>query len=294
MTGAGMMDCKKALVETGGDMEAAVQFLREKGLAAAAKKAGRVAAEGVIVRHVTADRKVGALVEVNCETDFVAKNEEFRSFADTVAGLVVTANPADVDALLALPYPGGDKNVGDTLTELIAKIGENQSIRRFERYEVSGDGLVDDYIHMGGRVGVLIELAGTDNAAALELGHELALQIAAMRPRWVAKTDVPGDVLNQERLIEKKRAMEEGKPENIAEKIAEGRVNKLFTDLGGALLEQAWVRDDKKKISQVIKDYSAQAGAELTVRRFARFEVGEGMEKKADDFEAEVRKMAGG
>lgn len=288
-TGAGMMDCKKALTETNGDMEAAIEFLRKKGLAAAAKKAGRIAAEGLVMAVVHGDR--GAIVEVNCETDFVAKNEDFRTFVRNVTHLVVEKNPADLDALLALPY--NESNVGDALKGLIAKIGENQSVRRFARYE---GGLVHKYIHGGeemGRVGVLIQLEGaTESPAARELANELCLQIAAMRPRFLRREEVSADILAKEREIEREKAINEGKKPEIADKIVEGKINNFYKE--NCLLEQEWVRDNKKRISDVVKEYSARAGGSLGVRAFVRYEVGEGIEKKGDDFQEEVRKMAGG
>lgn len=287
-TGAGMMDCKRALTETGGDMDAAIDFLRKKGLAAAAKKAGRVAAEGVVMAVVNGDK--GAIVEVNCETDFVAKNEDFKNFVRNVTNLVAEKHPADVDALLALPSDEG--NMGDALKGLIAKIGENQAVRRFTRYE---GGLVHKYIHGGaemGRVGVLVNLDGPTNDAARELANELCLQIAAMRPRFLRREEVSTDVLAKEREIEREKALAEGKKPEIVDKIVEGKLNNFYKE--NVLLEQEWVRENKKRISDVVKEYSAKAGGALTVKAFVRYEVGEGIEKKGDDFQDEVRKMAGG
>lgn len=294
-TGAGMMDCKKALTEANGDMERAVDILREKGLAAAAKKAGRVAAEGLIAVHIADGDKVGALVEVNCETDFVAKNEEFRSFALTLARQVAETNPADLDSLLKQSYVGEpDQTVEEFVKTLVAKIGENQSVRRFVRYAVAGEGVVHQYIHGGtdaGRVGVLIQVDGSGHAAAHELAYELCLQIASMRPLYVRRDEVSAETIEHERQVQRAKALNEGKPEKIVDRIVDGQIEKFFKE--NVLLEQAWVKDDKKKIADLVKEYSAKAGAELQVVRFARFEVGEGIEKKADDFADEVKKMAG-
>ncbi len=287
-TGAGMMDCKKALVETAGDVEAAIEFLRKKGLAAAAKKAGRIAAEGLVMAVIEGEN--GAMVEVNCETDFVAKNEDFRGFVRNVTSLVLEKQPADVDALLSLPM--ADSTVGNVLKGLIAKIGENQSVRRFARFQ---GGVVHKYIHGGGdmgRVGVMVQLEGPANEAARELANELCLQIAFSKPPYLRREEVPADTLVKEREIEREKAIAEGKKPEVADKIVEGKINNFYKQV--ALLEQEWVRDNKKRISDVIKDYSAKAGGALTVKAFVRYEVGEGVEKKADDFEEEVRKMAGG
>ncbi|BDG59378.1 translation elongation factor Ts [Caldinitratiruptor microaerophilus] len=276
-TGAGMMDCKRALEEAGGDMERAVDILRERGLAQAAKKAGRVAAEGLVAAHVAPGGEVGALVEVNCETDFVARNEEFQSFARTVAELAATRRPADTDALLQLPYPGaGGTTVGDFQKGLIAKIGENQAVRRMALLEAPG-GLVHRYVHGGtdaGRVGVLVAVTGGKGEAAEELAHEVALQIASMRPQYLRRDEVPEAVLEHEREVERARARSEGKPEARIPQIVEGRIGKFLKEV--VLLEQAWVKDDKKTIAQLIEEYARKAGQPLAVQAFVRFEVGEG------------------
>ncbi|MCG0237995.1 MAG: translation elongation factor Ts [Firmicutes bacterium] len=294
-TGAGMMDCKKALEEAGGDINRAIDILREKGLAAAAKKAARVAAEGLIAAHVSGDGKVGALVEVNCETDFVARNEEFRTFALTLARQVAEKAPADLEALLKQPYAGGDGvTVEEFVKGLVAKIGENQSVRRFVRMAVDGEGVVHHYIHGGtdaGRVGVLVQVAGSSAPAVHELAHELCLQIASMRPQYLRREEVPEEVLEHERQVQRQKALNEGKPEKIVDRIVQGQIEKFFRE--NVLLEQAWVKDDKKKIADLVREYSQKVGAELQVVRFARFEVGEGIEKKADDFAEEVKRMAG-
>jgi len=273
-TGAGMMDCKKALIATDGDFDKAVDWLREKGLAAAAKKASRVAAEGRVYAVVQDDAQVGAMVEVNCETDFVARNEQFVDLCDKVAQLVLEKNPADMDALNGL--------LGDTVKQAIATIGENINVRRFARYQVAGSGHVHAYIHGGGRVGVLVELAtGSAEAAGrsevAELAHEICLQIASMRARWVRREDVPAEVLEHEKEILKAQAINEGKKPEIAEKMVQGRLKKFYQE--SCLLEQEWVKDSSKTIAALVKEVAAQVGSEITVQRFACWEKGEGIEK---------------
>lgn len=271
-TGAGMMDCKKALMATDGDFDKAIDWLREKGLAAAAKKASRVAAEGRIYALVKDDAQVGAMVEVNCETDFAARNEQFVKLCDQVAQTVLEKNPADVDALNEL--------LGNTVKEAIATIGENMNVRRFVRYEVAGNGHVHAYIHGGGRVGVLLELAtGSAEAAqrdeVKELAHELCLQVASMRARYVRPEEVPADVLEHEKEILKAQAINEGKKPEIAEKMVQGRIRKFYQE--SCLLEQEWVKDSSKTIAALVKEVAAQVGSEITVRRFACLEKGEGL-----------------
>ena len=221
ITGCGMMDCKKALSETNGDQEKAIEFLREKGLAAAAKKAGRIAAEGIVKALVDTDKKVGVVVEVNAETDFVAKNAEFQEFVTVIAQTIINQNPADVDALAACKAEGTDVTVADLLTEKIQKIGENMKIRRFTRYE--GD--VATYVHGGGTIGVMVkfntDVAGKEGFA--EMGKDVAMQVAAANPGFLTEADVPAEVLDKEREILKVQAMNEGKPEDIAEKLVAGR-----------------------------------------------------------------------
>lgn len=284
-TGAGMMDCKKALVENEGDFDKAVDWLREKGLAAAAKKAGRIAAEGRVHSVIREGGKLGTMVEVNCETDFVANGEAFRALCDTVAEAVLEKAPATIEDLQA--------QLGNTVTEAIAKIGENISVRRFARYEVAGNGLVHSYIHGGGRVGVLIELATATEAndEVKNLAQELALQIASMKARYVTKAEVPAAEVEHEKEILKAQAINEGKKPEIAEKMVAGRVEKYYKEV--CLLEQEWVKESGKTISALLKEVSAKAGGEITVKQFARFEKGEGIEKKSDDFAAEVAKAAG-
>ena len=268
-TGAGMMDCKKALVATEGDMEKAIDFLREKGLSQAAKKAGRVAAEGAVVAYVTEDGKTGAIVEVNCETDFVGKNENFQALAKSIAELIVKTNPADVDALLASEMDG--KTVKDVVTEAIAKIGENISVRRFVRYE-SAEGKVYSYIHGGGKIGVLVDMKGGD----AELGKDIAMQVAAANPQFLNRNEVPDSELEHEKDILTEQARNEGKPENIIAKMVMGRINKYYKEV--CLVDQEFIRDGDLTISKLLKSKNAD------VARFARFQLGEGIEKKQENF----------
>ncbi len=290
-TGAGMMDCKKALAETAGDLEKAIEYLREKGLAAAAKKSGRIAAEGLVNAFVTPDKKVGVLVEVNCETDFVAKNEDFQQFVQDVAQVVAAKNPANLDALLNLALPSG-KTVSETVTGLVATIGENMSVRRFARFELKGNGAVDSYIHMGGKIGVLIECTTeksetVNNPEFMTLEKDLAMQVAAAKPEYVKRDEVPADVLESEKAIYKAQAMNEGKPEAIAEKIMIGRLEKFYKDV--CLVEQLFIKDTDKTVTKLLQEVSSKIGGEnIAVTRFARFEKGEGIEKRKDDFASEV------
>ena len=272
-TGAGMMDCKKALVATEGDMEKAIDFLREKGLSQAAKKAGRVAAEGAVVAYVAEDGKTGAIVEVNCETDFVGKNENFQALAKSIAELIVKTNPADVDTLLASELDG--KAVKDVVTEAIAKIGENISVRRFVRFE-SAEGKVYSYIHAGGKIGVLVDMKGGD----LELGKDIAMQVAAANPQYLDRTEVPASELEHEKDILTEQARNEGKPEKIIEKMVLGRINKYYKDV--CLVDQEFIKDGDLTISKLLKSKNAE------VARFARFQLGEGIEKKQENFAEEV------
>ena len=272
-TGAGMMDCKKALVATEGDMEKAIDFLREKGLSQAAKKAGRVAAEGAVVSHVTEDGKTGVIVEVNCETDFVGKNENFQALAKTIAAHIVATDPADVDALLASDM--GGKAVKDVVTEAIAKIGENISVRRFVRYE-SAEGKVYSYIHAGGKIGVLVDMKGGD----AELGKDIAMQVAAANPQFLNRSVVPASELEHEKEILTEQARNEGKPENIIAKMVMGRINKYYKEV--CLVDQEFIRDGDLTIAKLLKSKNAD------VARFARFQLGEGIEKKKENFAEEV------
>lgn len=269
ITGAGMMDCKKALVECEGDKDKAIDYLREKGIAKAAKKAGRIASEGVVA--AAADGSTACIVEVNSETDFVAKNENFQNLVKKIAEHIVATKPADMDALNASELDG--KTVADVMTEAVASIGEKLSLRRFEVY-TSEDGKLATYIHMGGKIGVIVELSGGED----ELGKDVAMQIAAAKPQCISRADVDTDALAHEREVLRKQALEEGKPEKIVEKMVDGRINKYYKEV--CLVEQEFVKDSDKTIKDIL------GGVE--VRRFARFEMGEGLEKKNEDFAAEV------
>ncbi len=272
-TGAGMMDCKKALVATDGDMEKAIDFLREKGLSQAAKKAGRVAAEGAVVANVSEDGKVGVILEVNCETDFVGQNENFQTLAKSIAAHIVKTNPADVDVLLASEMDG--KIVKDIVTDAIAKIGENISVRRFVRFE-SAEGKAYTYIHAGGKIGVLVDMKGGD----AELGKDIAMQVAAANPQYLDRTQVPASELEHEKEILTEQARNEGKPEKIIEKMVLGRINKYYKDV--CLVDQEFIRDGDLTITKLLKSKNAE------VARFARFQLGEGIEKKKENFAEEV------
>lgn len=284
-TGVGMMDCKKALTEADGNIDKAVELLREKGLAAAAKKAGRIAAEGVVYAKV--DGNVGAIVEVNSETDFVAKNESFMAFVELVADIVMKDNPADVDALLQCG--AGTGTIESELQDKILTIGENIKIRRFERYE----GVLTPYTHGGGTHAVMVkfdvaaELAGTP---CFELyGKDIAMQIAAVAPRYVNKEDVPADVVEKEKQILTQQAINEGKPAEIAEKMVLGRIGKFYKDI--CLTEQAFVKNGDITVAQYTADTAKELGGEIKIISFTRFEKGEGLEKRQDDFAAEVAAM---
>ena len=270
-TGSGMMECKRALVETGGDLEVAIEHMRKQGLAKADKKAGRIAAEGLVVVTGTADHRAAAVVEINCETDFVAGGDDFRNFAQGVGELVLEARPADMEALLATPM--GAASVEETRRSLIAKIGENIGVRRFEIVESAG--IVGSYVH-GTRIGVLVALEGGDEG----LARDLAMHVAASRPQYVDETEIPGDFLAKEREILVEQAKGEGKPAEIIAKMVEGRLRKQLAEI--TLMGQPFIKDPDTKVSKLLADHGA------TVKRFVRFEVGEGIEKKADNFVEEV------
>lgn len=287
-TGAGMMDCKKALTETNGDMAKAVDVLKEKGLAAAAKKSGRVAAEGIVKTYITEDNKTGAMIELNCETDFVAINDDFVSFADRIAKLVAEGNFSTVEEVLTAELEAG-KTVQTLLTELIAKIGENMSLRRFEKFSVE-NGIVKDYIHGDGRIGVMVELACEKSSDILDtLAKDICMQIAAVNPMYLSQADVDMAALESEKEIFRAQALNEGKPEKIVEKMVEGRIKKYLKEV--CLLDQAWVKDGDMSISKLVEAKSKEVGATITVVRYARFERGEGIEKVEENFADEVAKM---
>ena len=295
VTGVGMMDCKRALTEADGDMDKAIIILRERGLAAAQKKAGRITAEGVAYAGVYDN--VGVVIEVNSETDFVAKNEKFNDFVKGAAKAVAISNPADVEALMACKFPGSDNTVEQQLQELILVIGENLSVRRFIRYS---EGLSIPYIHAGGKIGVIINLEISDISdidAVTELGKDLAMQTAAMRPMFLDSSSVSEAELEKEKEIQLKKAMEENRENNIPEdksaKIAEnkvkGRMNKFFEEV--CLLNQPYVKENKITVEKHVEQVAKSLGGKIKVKAFTRFEKGEGIEKKEDDFAAEVASL---
>ena len=280
-TGAGMMDCKKVLTETDGDMEKAAELLRERGIAKAAKKSSRIAAEGLVVAYVSEDKKTGAVVEVNAETDFVAKNEEFKTFANDIACQVVKENPANVEELLAQKFINDNsKTVSEVLTDKIATIGENMSIRRFVRF--TSNGLVEKYIHGEGKIGVLVSMEGGDE----EVAKDVCMQIAAARPEFLDRNSVPEERVSKEMEILKAQAMNEGKPAEIAEKMVQGRIGKFYGEI--CLVDQQFVKDPNIKVSDLLSSKNAK------IIEFARLEKGEGLEKKEENFAEEVAKQING
>ena len=289
-TGAGMMDCKKALVNSDGDMAKAVDYLREKGLAAAAKKESRIAAEGVVGTYICDKCGVGAMVEVNCETDFVANTPDFKEMVETIAKTIIVSNPADVDALLTCKVAGDEaQTVSDMITAKVAKIGEKMTVRRFVRYEAEG-GLVESYIHMGGKVGVLVKAAGENTEAVHEVLHDVALQIAAASPvaaEYVTRDQVRADHLEHEKEILVAQARNEGKPEKIIEKMVMGRINKFYQEV--CLMEQPFVKDPDMSVEKMI---AAKAPGTKIVA-FTRYKMGDGLEKKVNDLAAEVAEQIG-
>ena len=296
MTGVGMLDCKKALAETDGDMEKAVEYLREKGLAASEKKAGRIASEGVCLSYLSDDKNVGVVVEVNSETDFVAKNPVFREYVLQVAEHIASSDAADVDALLNEKWKFDEPmTVAEALSSKIAVIGENLKIRRFEKYVKEGAGTIVSYIHGGGRIGVMIEI-GCDNAneAVEEMGKNIAMQVAALNPKFIAVENVPEEYLAKEREILTQMTMNDEKnakkPANIIEKMIEGRLNKEMKEV--CLVEQPYVKDGDLTVKKYIESVAKEVGAPITIRRMVRFETGEGLEKKQENFAEEVAKAA--
>lgn len=291
-SGAGMSACKDALTEAGGDMERSVEILREKGLAAAAKKAGRVASEGLVHALVASDRKTGVLVEVNSETDFVAKNKDFVEYVQQVSDLALNSKAQDIETFLAEKWFDSQETVQENLTQKIATIGENIGIRRFARYNAGADGVVVHYIHGGGRVAVLLEMdSSVVNDDLIEAGRNLCMQIAAMSPMFVARADVSDDFIAKEKEILIQQAINEGRPANIAEKVVEGRLKKNLIAL--CLLDQEYVKDGDVTCAQYLASIGKEIGAEVTVKRFIRYETGEGIEKKEENFAEEVSKAIG-
>ena len=292
LSGAGMSACKEALVEAGGDLERASEILREKGLAAAANKAGRVAAEGLVYVLVADDKKSGVLIEVNSETDFVAKNKDFIEYVHQLAGLALKSKAEDVDAFMAEKWPNGE-TVQETHMQKVALIGENIGIRRFERYTGSGDSIIVHYIHGGGRVAVILELeSSVVNDELIEAGRNLCMQVAAMTPLFVAQKDVPEDFIAKEKEILLQQAINEGRPANIAEKVVEGRLKKNLVAM--CLLEQEYVKDGDLTCAKYVESVAKTLGTDVKVKRFTRYETGEGIEKKEENFVEEVSKAMGG
>ena len=294
MTGAGMMDCKKALATTDGDMDKAVEFLREKGLAAAEKKAGRIAAEGLCAATISEDGKIAALVEVNSETDFVSKNETFKNFVATVAEQAAKTTTTDIDAFLAEPWMlDSAKTVKEELSTQISIIGENMNIRRFQKV-VAKNGFVETYIHGGGRIAVLVEVESTEyNDTVREAAKNVAMQIAAIHPKYVSREEISQEYIEHEREILKAQAMNEntGKPENIIDKMIVGRLNKELKEI--CLVDQAYVKDGDLTVQQYIDNVSKEVGSKVTIKSFVRYETGEGLAKKEENFAEEVAKQMG-
>lgn len=293
-SGAGMMDCKRALVETGGDVDAAVDWLRTKGLSVAAKKSGRVAAEGLVGLSVGGN--AGAIVEINSETDFVARNQQFQEFVATITGLAL-ANEGDQEAVRASGYPGSDRTVDEELTQLIATIGENMSVRRMAALAVES-GVIGSYMHNAvagdlGKIGVLVALESAGKADVLEgLGKHLAMHIAWTNPQALDVDGLDPELVERERNVQAEKARESGKPKEIIEKILSGRMRKFYEEV--VLSEQVSVVDSENRISKVLEMAAAEAGADIAIKGFIRYELGEGIEKKSEDFAAEVREAAGG
>lgn len=290
-TGAGMMDCKKALTETNGDVEAAVKFLREKGLAAAAKKAGRVAAEGLVGTHI--EGGVAALVEVNCETDFVAKNDDFQKLVADLAAHAAKAKPSDLDAMLDSELAGG-KSVKDVVTEKVSTIGENINLRRFG--VLTGGDAYGTYLHAGGKIGVVVALSVADADKASSdtvdmLARDVAMHVASEAPLAIDQSGIDQSVVEHEKEIFIAQAKEQGKPDEIIEKMVVGKVNKFLAE--NCLLDQAFVKDPDMKVKKLVEKTGAELGTTITVKEFARFKVGDGIAKKEENFAEEVAKMTG-
>ena len=276
-TGAGVMDCKKALTDADGDMNKAADLLRERGIAKADKKASRIAAEGIVACYV--EGNVGVLIEINCESDFVAKNPQFSEIATEAAKVIIANDPADLDALLACKL--GDATVEEYLKGKTAIIGEKIAIRRFVKYTT--EGFLESYIHLGGKLGVMLDMAGDATEAAKEVAHDVTLQIAFTKPAYLTKEEVSADTIEREKEVLKQQAMNEGKPEAIAEKMVMGRIKKFYEE--NCLVEQAFIKDDSKKICELLN------GASTKINKFAFFVMGEGIEKKSEDLSEEVAKQ---
>ncbi|MFP4020224.1 MAG: translation elongation factor Ts [Halanaerobium sp.] len=281
-TGAGVLDCKKALNKVDGDIEAAVEHLREKGMAAAAKKAGRVAAEGLVSLNISDDRKKGVLVEVNSETDFVAKNENFQSLVSDISEHLMQSEADEVETVEKEAWFKDESDtVNDVIKAAIASIGENINLRRFKKIET--DGYLFGYIHMGGKIGVLAEFANEFSEEKAQTAKDVAMHIAAINPDFLDRDSVDAEAVEKEKKIYKEQMLNEGKPEHIIDQIVEGKINKYYTQV--CLLEQPFVRDDDKTVGEVLSEN------DMEVKQFTRFEIGEGIEKKEEDFAAEVAAM---
>ena len=286
-TGAGFGDVKAALTEADGNMEQATVILRKKGLAAAGKKAGRVTAEGTIAALV--DGKTGVLVEVNCETDFVGRNENFQRFSAQVAKVIAQSRATTVEELLAEKWPGSDETVAQKVAEQIASIKENISVRRFARYDAPADAVIGIYIHGGGKIGVMVEVVAKNCTAGAwvdEVAKDVAMHVAAAEPRFLRREDVTQKDLDTEREIARDAALKSGKPENIVEKMVSGKMDKFYGE--ACLLEQPFIKDDKLTVAQYLQSRGKETGCEYTVTRFTRYKLGEGIEKRSEDFAAEV------
>ena len=286
-TGAGMMDTKNALTEAQGNMEEATKILRKKGLAAAGKKAGRVTAEGVVQAYVAGN--AGVLVEVNCETDFVGRNENFRNFATEVAKVIAQSKAKSVDELLNEKWPRSNETVSQKIAEMIGSIKENITVRRFAKYDAAPNAALGTYIHGGGKIGVMVELmaqTGSKPDNLNEVARDISMHVAAAEPRFLSRTDVTQKDLDTEREIARDAATRSGKPENIVEKMVTGKMEKFYGE--ACLLEQPYIRDDKSTVTQYLDKQGQEAGCKYVVTRFTRYKLGEGIEKKSDDFAAEV------
>lgn len=288
-TGCGMMDCKKALTESNGDMDKAIDFLREKGLAAATKKSGRIAAEGVAYACTNAEGNVGVVIEVNAETDFVAKNAEFNNFVETCAKTVIEKNPQTVEELMTCKASGSDLTVEDLVREKILTIGENIKVRRFKRFE----GVVSTYIHANGRIGVMVAFDVNSEVAKKDefksYAKDVAMQVAAVNPSYLNKDAIPADVLEHEKKILTEQVVNDGKPASVAEKIVMGRIGKFYKE--NCLVDQVFVKDSNLSVDQYTKQVSKDLGADIKISDFVRFEKGEGLEKREDNFADEVASM---
>jgi elongation factor Ts len=291
-TGVGIMDCKKALSETNGDVEAAILILREKGLATQAKKSGRVAAEGIVTAVVDTANKVGVIVEVNSETDFVAKNDDFKAFVQNVAKTIMESNPADVEALNATKMSGSDKTVKEVYDELFLKIRENMQIRRFQRFE----GTLVSYVHGDGQFAVIVKLdteIPADNEKLIACGKDVCMQITSMNPAYLNKESVPAEVIESEKSIMLSQMAEDpkmaNKPEQVKAKIVEGKVSKYYAE--NCLVEQAFVKDDKVSVGKYVESVAKELGSSIVVADYVRYERGEGIQKKEDNFADEVNSM---